>query len=355
MFKLKYYFLLVCLIPVISGCSKNKPHISMICEENEVGNNIIKWEISPRMLGKVKVYASDNPNNFKESQPVALSDIKDQQLTIITDNPLERKYYLALFNNNYPTKVAARHIKIHKVQNFRDLGGYTSYRLKKHIKWGMIYRSGDLSASNRCSLKQLKNLKVKTILDLRDMTGYPSRNQKLQHKFNIKRIPINVGNLRKILTKLEKNKIHKSEVEGYIKQMNIDVINNSQSEIKKIFEVLLEEDNYPLVIESSIGKEKVGIITALVLGALKINESTIINDYLLTNRCFNILKTTEFGYKLPTISQEAITSLFSAQESFIKAPLKELKSNYGGIESYLEKQINLTPDKLKTLQSILLE
>lgn len=122
----KYTYLLGWLnfILVCTSCSDNSPSISVVCEENSVGNCIIKWETAPVMEGKVKIYSSTNPDSIAENLPIAMADISAQRITIVTDNPKKRYYYMMVFNDRYRVKVATRNINVPGIQNFRDLGGY---------------------------------------------------------------------------------------------------------------------------------------------------------------------------------------------------------------------------------------
>ena len=53
------------------------------------------------------------------------------------------------------------------IQNFRDLGGYESANTGKSLRWGMIYRSAQIDSIPPCSRRELKNMGVRTIIDLR--------------------------------------------------------------------------------------------------------------------------------------------------------------------------------------------
>lgn len=85
------WLLLFLLIPACS--SKRVPEILVACQENNVGNYIIQWETYPIIKGKVKVYESSDPFNIAEKKPVAMADISDQQITIITKNPNQRLFF----------------------------------------------------------------------------------------------------------------------------------------------------------------------------------------------------------------------------------------------------------------------
>ena len=95
--------------------------ISVVCEENNVGNAIIKWETAPILKGQVKVYASTSPDFIPEENPVVTINIAKGKKTIVTNDPSQRYYYLMVFNNRYRVRVAARNVNIPGIQNFRDL------------------------------------------------------------------------------------------------------------------------------------------------------------------------------------------------------------------------------------------
>ena len=64
------------ILLVLPSCSGTSPTISVVCEENNVGNAIIKWETAPILKGQVKVYASTSPDFIPEENPVATINIE---------------------------------------------------------------------------------------------------------------------------------------------------------------------------------------------------------------------------------------------------------------------------------------
>ena len=121
-----------------------------------------------------------------------------------------------------------------------------------------------------------------------------------------------------------------------------------------MFDVLLDAGNYPVVIQCSSGNERTGIMAALVLSALGVNQDIILDDYLLSNYYFNIPSASSYAYQLPVQSQEAITSMLSARENYLNASLQVIKSRYGDVATYLSEGIGLDKKEIKNLQKILL-
>lgn len=60
---------LLALAVLLPSCG-TAPHISVVCEENNVGNCIVKWEMAPSSKEMyVKVYSLTDPDFIPEDTP----------------------------------------------------------------------------------------------------------------------------------------------------------------------------------------------------------------------------------------------------------------------------------------------
>ena len=343
------------LTMLLTACGGATPHITVVCEENNVGNSIVKWETKPAIEGYVKVFASTDPDDIPEIRPVATANIADQWATVVTDDPAKRHYYTLLFNDKYRVRVATRNVNVPNVQNFRDLGGYPVYARHKQVRWGMLYRSAQINLAQPATRDKLNNLGIRTLIDLRDTSEYSrTASDTLPGQPRVVHIPIHAGNLADILTGIDRESIQSDTVYRIVERINRHIVAVHASDFRRIFDILLDEDNYPAVIYCTTGKGRTGIAAALLLSALGVNDEDIMDDYRLSNRYFDIPAATSYAYQLPTRSQEALTTVYSAREGFLDAAKDEIERAYGSVDDYLRRAVGLEKEDLKQLRKILL-
>ena len=337
---------------LLSACGRVTPHITAACEEDSASNSIImKWETRPAIEGEVKVFASTDPDHIRENRPVATAPIANQWMTIANNQPSQRHYYTLLFNDRYRVRVASRTVNVPGVQNFRDLGGYPVYAQHKRIRWGMLYRSARIDLSQPATRDKLNHLGIRTVIDLRTPSESPLPAGTLPGQPRVVHIPIPVDCLTDILADIDQQRIQPDTIGRIVERINRHIVAANAPAFRQMFDILLDKENYPAVIQCSTGKGRTGIASALVLSALGVNDDDIMTDYRLSR--FNIPTAISYVYELPVRSQEALITLFSARENFLNAAKDEIERTYGSVDEYLTKAVGLQKDE-RQLQEILL-
>lgn len=337
---------------MFSCATPNMPEIRTLCLRDDIGNYIVKWETFPQMDGALKVYVSDVPNYFDESTPVALSGIKDGITTYITIDNTTRKYFLLNFNNQFKEIVGARAVSTDNVQNFRDIGGYLDVN-DNMLKWGNVFRSGDLDKINSVDKLRIKNLNIKTIIDLRtpeEIDSIPEgyTDAKVIH------IPIFAGNPKEIMERIKQGRMKKGDGMLFLQDIYLQFVDNDSEQFAQALNLFLDKKNYPILFHCTQGKDRAGFLAALLLAALDVPEETIMKDYMDTNNYVNIRAMASFANNLDSDAQEAITALLSANELYLGVALKKIKKEYGSIHKYLEEKLNFTTKKREKLKEIML-
>ena len=315
---------------LLSACGRVTPHITAACEEDSASNSIImKWETRPAIEGEVKVFASTDPDHIRENRPVATAPIANQWMTIANNQPSQRHYYTLLFNDRYRVRVASRTVNVPGVQNFRDLGGYPVYAQHKRIRWGMLYRSARMDLSQPATRDKLNHLGIRTVIDLRTPSESPLPAGTLPGQPRVVHIPIPVDCLTDILADIDQQRIQPDTIGRIVERINRHIVAANAPAFRQMFDILLDKENYPAVIQCSTGKGRTGIASALVLSALGVNDDDIMTDYRLSR--FNIPTAISYVYELPVRSQEALITLFSARENFLNAAKDEIERTYGSV------------------------
>ena len=335
------------------SCKGVKPRIYAVCEEDEAGNTVVKWETRPVLEGEVKAFASTRPEDNAENNLAATVGIGEQRMTIAGNNPSLRYYYTLVFNDEYRVKVAPRNVVVPGIQNFRDLGGYPSYAVRKRLRWGKLYRSAAIDNLSSCAVQELKNLGIRTIIDLR--TGDERQMQGTWTKnFNVVHIPVQAIGVGQTLEALERQTLQADTLGRVVMQMNRELAGKRLREYRQVFDVLLDSTSYPVVIECSSGNERTGIVSALVLSALGVNPDIIMDDYLLSNDYLDIPSMARAVGQRADHFQEAVTTLLSAREPYLDAARDETERMYGKVETYLQEGVGLDKKEIKALQNLLL-
>ncbi len=154
-------------------------------------------------------------------------------------------------------------VTLEGTKNTRDLGGMPV--AGGHLRGGCLYRSGALCFVTGADVEKLNGLRLRTVVDLRT-------DQEIA-KDGPDRIVLS-DNLRLPMTSY-----HGRGAEAYRSM----VLQNPKV-LREFFATLARPEAYPVIYHCSAGKDRVGILTALLLDALGTPREVILDDYLQSQR-----------------------------------------------------------------------
>ncbi|MDR2056711.1 MAG: tyrosine-protein phosphatase [Dysgonamonadaceae bacterium] len=351
---IKKAFFLFLHLAVFSSCTKEKPDIHAVCELTPSGIYLIKWEIYPPLEGSVKIYESSRPDSFDLNSPVAEQNISVGYKNVLSMPSIARTYFNLVFNKEYSVITTSRSVPMQKILNFRDIGGYFN-KTKKQIRWGKLYRSGSLAPANRYDIYVLNSLGIETIIDLRtenDNYFHPIKYQP-ERIFNL---PLRGNNHSVFYDKILAGEMKKRDAFIHSQDFFSFLLENNTDYFIKMFDILSDEKNYPLVFFCSLGRDRSAIATALILSALDIDRETILNDFMLSNDLlvdfYSLMENADLFSSQEV--QETLTALFNSNREYLTYALERIEKEYGSIQNYLEKELKLTHKKREKLKEILL-
>ena len=347
--KLLLFLISISFILLLS-CKKKEYDISAVCEKNDARAYVLKWETFPVMPGNVKIYRSDNPDDFTEKEPAVELPVQ-KGIAVMKKDSLLCNYFKLVFGKQQ-TIVSNRAFSADSIINLRELGGY--YNESGHqVKWGKIYRSGDLSHATKQDIALIRALHIKTAIDLRtheEIAKFSSASF-FEQTFHL---PLKGFDSRSLVQKVINGQMKKGDVLIYQQDLHASIIKENTDNFKQYFEILADSSNYPIIIYCGLGKDRTGIVAAMTLSVLGVNDEQIYQDYMLSNYYMDLTKIVRTADTLSSEIQETLTALLGSKQIIIEYAGKYVEKQYGSFNNYFEKELKMTNKQRQKLKEILL-
>jgi protein-tyrosine phosphatase len=305
-----------------------------------------------------KIFYKDN---LKDTDRFLMNFENSNKVEFTDPNPNNRTFYKITCGNE-EIVLAERIVPLKNFSNFRDLGGYKT-KDDKTVKWGLFYRSEDLSNLKDDDLKYFESLGIKYVLDYRsedEVSRNPDVQVRLVKNINIPGMNIK-GNDNLDMTSYVEQVLQVNEVninpeellkEAY-KTMPLD-----NPAYKELFNIFKNPENTAILQHCTAGKDRTGVGSALILLALNVDEDIVIKDYLESNnnrKSFtkNIMETYKDFMKDEKV-KKMIEGVLGVDEMFIKSSLNSIKNKYGTYEEYFKNEYGLDKHELDRLRKLYL-
>jgi len=244
-----------------------------------------------------------------------------------------------------------RAVTLQGSSNFRDLGGYPAAGGKR-VKWGHIYRSADISKLTDADLQALQSRHVALVCDLRGPQEVAQAPDRLPP--GARRVELPAGS----------EKIDPRAMMSGGKNVNRDSLMRAvytnlsffPAKYKPMFDELLAlPADEAMLFHCTVGKDRTGIGAALVLSALGVPRPTILQDYAATDvywragREQSLQRMSQAGLSAEAVN--AYRPLMAANPAYLAGTFAAIDKQYGSVDKYLAKEMDLTPKKLAALRA----
>ncbi len=245
--------------------------------------------------------------------------------------------------------------------NFRDMGGLHAAD-GRTLRYGLLYRSEDLSNLSDSDVVLLHDLGVKLLCDVRsegERLRHPNRwptDSSMTLNLNI------AADLRashEVIIRLLSGTPSVAQAEQAMLTTYRMFPNAFALRLGQLFERIRNGGQLPLVFHCAAGKDRTGFIAAILLSALGVDREAIYADYLLSRERWQGERS-EAAIRLylaqlcdqePAL--EVVQILCQVSANYLDAAFEVIEQEYGGMPGYLD-AIGLDGRAREQLQALLL-
>ena len=346
----KYLYLL--LMMAVSSCMSTVK-ITSVVEKDTEGDFLLKWEVSPDQEGNIEILSSLTDSSLTSFNPVTSRKITDQVMKLNPTGSGLREYFILRTGGVYSGVVANRAIDMDQIKNFRDIGGYFTAD-NRQMKWGEIYRSGNLSNATLYDQEKIRRLNIRTVIDFRSertARRYPILLHPSIRKIALPLMPMDA---QKLDEQLDDENFDRSDAIRYVQEEYVNILENHKTQFGEMFDILANDSNYPILMSGSLGKDGVGLATYLILYAIGVPQGSLEEDYMLSNQFIDPEMVEIDARNLSEPMQEAVTAMLTVNRAYLNYALEHIKEKYGSVDNYLEKELRVTSGKRNLLRKYLL-
>ncbi|MFG1948457.1 tyrosine-protein phosphatase [Nonomuraea sp. NPDC048826] len=239
-----------------------------------------------------------------------------------------------------------RHIAFDRLRNFRDLGGYRGAG-GRLVRWRRLYRSDAPVRLAGRDLERFRELGVRTVIDLR----YPWEIEK--HG----RVPEQDG-LTYVNLSVEHRPYDQAEISPdvdpwrYLADRYAEVAVDGVAELRRTLEVVATAPG-PLLFHCKSGKDRTGMVAALVLSLLDVAEDDIVADFALTELATDHLLAV---WRAAHPGREPRWPGYGrAPGDIMRLFLDDLAETYGSVHAYVTDRLGLDKELISRMRGELLE
>ena len=249
---------------------------------------------------------------------------------------------------NHPRRL----IGLEAVHNFRDLGGYPTED-GRNTKWRTLFRADGLYRLRGADdMSRVRQLGLKSVIDLRT-----EREQREQGIFPTDDIEVAFHHLSIVDATWSDTQtpVFDDEVEFLVWGYR-DMLEIGSSRFADAMHVLAQTESIPAVFHCAAGKDRTGVLAALLLSSLGVDDAHICADYGLTQDAmrrsiaWSKVHRPELAQRYATIPK----AYLAADPRAMQIILTDLAQQHGSVRNYV-REIGVADATINALENLLLE
>jgi protein-tyrosine phosphatase len=227
-----------------------------------------------------------------------------------------------------------RVITLDAVHNFRDLGGYPTAD-GRTTRWRALFRADGLNRLTPADLEIVRELGIRTVIDLRTDAELEQRG-----RFPIDAHPVWFHHLPIIDVTWDPNEISDPNLPAaeFLLEKYLEMLDMGEVRIGQAFHHLAMPGALPAVFHCAAGKDRTGLLAALVLSALGVPDEVVVNDYALTAEAMVRMRAwfkTHHPDYFRRMEDETPSAFLQAEPAAMAGLLAKLRERYGTPRDYV--------------------
>lgn len=316
----------------------------------------LKW-LEP--AERTAIFVGSDPNAMNQMLPI-LSVGRAKEAMVTGLNTAVRHYFRLEFRggawDGRSFLAAERTLPLQKGINLRDVGGFHTAD-GQMVRWGKLYRSGSLSRLTQSDLAYLQRLGIKLVSDFRSMeerTQQPDRLPDLPDLIE-RPLPMESADRWERLRGAYTIFFRKARLDDFMLDTYRRVmIDNNAHVIGEIFQRLADPAQLPALIHCTAGKDRTGLVSAMLLLTLGVPEEAVLADYTLSNLFYDHFRkgiAADLKQVAPWgISVDDLQDLLLVKAKTLQGALAYLRQTYGSLDDYLRDQANVSEETFTHLR-----
>ncbi|KAL0580709.1 hypothetical protein V5O48_001267 [Marasmius crinis-equi] len=251
-------------------------------------------------------------------------------------------------------------VTIDGVINVRDLGGYATSFPNKITRRRMAFRSAELAGVTEKGKQQLREFGITTVFDLRSDMEIEKYNSALPpiDEVNIARVPVFSKEDYSPEMMAKRYQLYASGKTEAFMELYSQILDHGGPAFGSILRHVRDKPKEGFIFHCTAGKDRTGVIAAIILKLAGVDDQSIAEDYALTRvgrepaRAMILSRLSK--EPLFASNNEAALNMFTCRLETMTAFLALLQDKYGGVEQYLKDFLHLSDDDIHLIQSNLL-
>lgn len=311
----------------------------------------------PRL--EVTIHVGSSPDSAHLEPPAART--RDREVRVPHPPVAERRFFALRVGERERLIVAERGFPLEGATNFRDFGGYST-ESGRRVRWGQLYRSGELSGLSEADRRFVASLGLDAIFDLR----IPQENERApsalpdREAARVTRVPLYPGSAHAYREQLLAGTATAAGLAEVMEAINRDLARDHHTDYGELIRGVARARG-PILIHCAAGKDRTGFGAALVLLALGVPAETVMVDYLLSREFFDaerILAGEQAIYLqrgAPPFDPEILRPLLEVRRAYLEAGFAAIAALADSPEAYLRESLGVSEAELAQLRDRLLE